>query len=234
LDGVNRRPVFFLLSLVLLSSCLVGCSVLFHSPTLRTEIDPDWKPGDEWTVRVTYWPDRAVNPYAESSDKVVTRWTYRVIQDQKSTPSTRLVVSHNTSRYLLEFNRRFNLTTVNEPMESSGPVTKVRNLLKSPTGGKAFLVRGWKPDTAAIWVHPDLSEPLSFIRQNYVTGRRSSEAWLTQTVRVQDDTYRIELEHKPSQSRAVFYWPKGASWWSEAVYFRRKRLILSAKRMVEP
>jgi hypothetical protein len=229
LEEVNFRPSFFL-CLIVLSTCLAGCSLVYDS-SFQSTIEPSWNPGDSWTVKITYWPGRAANPYAESSNKVVTQWTYRVPTTGQDNSPEQLVISKGEPRYLLEFNRTLNLMTVSELMDSSRSVTKVRNLLKSPTGGKAFLARGWKPDTAVMWVHPDLSQQQSFKRQNYVSGGRSTEAWLTQKNRVENDTYRIELEHKPSHIRAVFYWPEGAPWWSRATYFRRKRLILSAERV---
>lgn len=177
---------------------------------------------------VTAWPDRATDPYAESSRELEDTWTYEVLESPATDEGFRVTAASDTRTHLLHFSETYNLQSVFEVLDRRDGAWKTRTLHRSPTGGGPFLVRNWKPSRAFFVPHPDLTQSQLFARSNFTSGGRSTENWMVQRVE-ENGSYRFELEHEPTKTRAVFRWEAGEPWWSEARYYYRERLVVRAR-----
>lgn len=162
-----------------------------------------------------------------------TVWTYRVLETPESDSGHRILVKRDRETFLLRFNEDHNLLNVNQIIGNRGESWKLKRILDSPTQGGAFLSRGWTPGKSGIWVHPDLSTSESFKRFNYTSGGRPTRRWMIQKVKRNKNGIKFILKNDPNNLRAVIHWNPDQDWWSEAVYFHRKRLILKADRVRE-
>lgn len=226
----RRLSAAGILFLCTIGTILSGCGVLPGSLERSDENIHSWNPGAEWTVEVTYWPDRLKDPYAENASRIQERWTYRVLDQPKNQGGYRIRVRQDTTAFLLRFNDGRTLLSVDRILERRRNHVKIERVHSSPTENRVFLVPGWNPDRAVFWAHPYPTFTEATREYNYVRGGRSVQKRLTQRVRQENDSYRYDVRSPSEHQRATFVWNAGSSWWSEARFFVRGRLVLRAVR----
>ncbi len=228
LPRFSSLTLLSLLAILLITACGVSPKEAFVSSNEFST----WESGEEWSVRVTYWPDRLKNSYAEKSRVLEEKWTYRVLEPRKHSGGKQILVTGDgDTRFLLRFDDHPTLRSVGRVRERRESYWKLQRIHSSPTEGGPFLVSNWRPTRPVLWAHPYPNFVEGAHEFNYVRGGRSVQKRLNQKVRKKENWYRIDVVNEPDHQRVTFRWDPADSWWTEARYYYRERLILRAVRI---